>query len=433
MIQFWISPYLGEYLMSKSNTARQLRQVQPGTLHVGVDLALEKNMVIVIDENAERLDKFSFPQDRGGYDYFLRRVEGMRQKHQASAVVVAMEPTNYFWKLVARELEEKKVTYHLVNAYTVKKHREGDQLDQSKDDPRDAGQIAELSRTGHYTETLLQKGAYEELRQFATLYNQLIQAIRREEQVLSGLAGQAFPEISQVFKDLGGATSRALLVSCACAASIRHMNEEEFIAKVRAAYSGKKFGISRLRRAYQLAATSIGLTDGIAAIQLAIQLHFSHLLTLRAQLDQATNAMTACLATLPEAPYLLSVESLKAVSAALFLAEVGDPRRYQTAAQWVKLAGIQPAPNTSGKKQRSRTPMSHHGRAHLRTLLYFVCLRMVQHDPYFAQLYSDLQRRQKNPLTKMQALGVLMNKLLHILWALIQNQTFYNSSFAQSI
>jgi hypothetical protein len=44
-----------------------------------------------------------------------------------------------------------------------------------------------------------------------------------------------------------------------------------------------------------------------------------------------------------------------------------------------------------------------------------------------------LQRRQNNPLTKMQALGVLMNKLLHILWALIHNQTFYNPSFGQSI
>ena len=413
--------------MSQSNTARQLRQVQPGTLHVGVDLALEKNMVV------EQLDRFSFPQNRGGYDYFLRRLEGVRQKHQASAIAVAMEPTNYFWKLLARELEEKKIPYHLVNAYTVKKHREGDQLDPSKDDPRDAGQIAELSRTGHYTETRLQKGAYEELRQYATLYNQLVQAIRREEQVVWGLAGQAFPELTQIFKDLGGATSRALLVSCACAASIRQMSEEEFVAKVRTAYLGKRFGISRVRRAYQLATTSIGLTEGLQALQLALQLHFSHLQTLRAQLEQASNAMAACVLTLPEARYLLSVKSLKAVSVALFLAEVGDPRRYRTAAQWVKLAGIQPAPNTSGKKQRSQTPMSHHGRARLRTLLYFTCLRMVRFDPHFAQLYSDLQRRQKNPLTKMQALGVLINKLLHILWALIQNQTFYNPYFAQSI
>jgi len=419
--------------MSKSNTAKQLAQVQPGTLHTGVDLALEKNVAIVINEKAERLDHFSFPQDRGGYDYFLRRLEGLRQKYQASEVVVAMEPSNYFWKLLAKELEEKRITYHLVNAYTVKKHREGDQLDRSKDDQRDAGQIAELSRNGKYTETHLQKGAYEDLRQYATLHDQSVQGIRRERQVLWGLVGQVFPELSRVFKNLIGETSQALLMTCTSAVIIRQLSAEDFIAQVRAAYSGKNLSVSKLRRVHQLAATSIGVTEGLGAIQLAVQVHLAELQTFQKQLKWVTTAMTTCLATLPEAPYLLSVKSLGAVSAAIFMAEVGDPKRYQSAAQWVKLAGIQPAPNTSGKKQRSPTPMSHQGRARLRTMLYYTCLRLIQHDDHFAQLYSNLQRRQKNQLTKMQAIGVLMNKLLHILWALIQNQTLYNPSFAQSI
>ncbi len=419
--------------MSKSNIARQLAQVQPGTLHAGVDLALEKNVVVVINEKAERLDNFSFPQDRGGYDYFLRRLEGLRQKYQASEVVVAMEPSNYFWKLLARELEEKKTTYHLVNAYTVKKHREGDQLDRSKDDRRDADQIAEISRNGNYTETRLQKGAYEDLRQYATLHDQLVQGIRREKHVLWGLVGQAFPELSQVFKNLVGETGQALLMTGASAAIIRQLTVEDFIVQVRAAYSGKKLHVSKLHRVHQLAVSSIGVTEGLRAIQLAIQVHLVELQTFQKELKRVTNAMTTCLATLPEAPYLLSVKSLQTVSAAIFLAEVGDPKRYQTAAQWVKLAGIQPAPNISGKKQRSKTPMSHQGRARLRTMLFFTCLRMVRFDEHFAQIYANLQRRQNNPLTKMQALGVLMNKLLHILWALIHNQTFYNPSFGQSI
>ena len=58
---------------------------------------------------------------------------------------------------------------------------------------------------------------------------------------------------------------------------------------------------------------------------------------------------------------------------------------------------------------------------------------MIRFDNHFAHFYAHLQRRQNNPLTKMQALGVLMNKLLHILWALIHDQTFYNPSFGQSI
>lgn len=408
-------------------------QDQPGALHVGVDLALEKNVVIVINEKAQRLDHFSFPQERGGYDYFLQRLEGLRQKHQASEVVVAMEPSNYFWKLLARELEEKRIPYRLVNAYTVKKHREGNRLDRSKDDQRDAGQIAELSRNGHYTQTRLQKGVYEELRQYATLYDQLMQAIVREKNVLWGLVGQVFPELFQVFKDLSKETAEALLGSCVPAANIRKLSLESFIALVRASYSGKKLCVAKLRRVHQLAATSIGVTEGLLAIQQAIQVHLAELQTFQEQLKRVISAMAACLAPMPETPYLLSMKSLNTVSAALFLAEVGDPYRYHSSAQWVKLAGIQPAPNNSGKKQRSQTPMSHQGRPRLRTMLYYSCLRLVHQDQHFAQLYTQLQRRPNNPLTKMQALGVLMNKLLRILWALIHNQTFYNPSFNQSI
>jgi transposase len=418
--------------MSNDSTFKNIGQDQPGILHVGVDLALEKNMAAVINERAERLDRFSFPQDRGGYEYFLQRVENVREKQNASGIVVAMEPTNYYWKLLAREMEEKHIPYRLVNAYTVKKHREGNQLDASKDDPRDARQIAEVSRTGHYTETHLQKGVYEELRQYATLHTQVVQGVRREKQVLFGLVGQAFPELIQVFKDVEGETSRTVLLSCGCAAVIRQRTEEEFLAEVRAAFTGKRLMVSRVRHTYQLAATSIGLTEGLQALQLAIRLHFSQLDALQALIKQILRALTACLADLPEASYLLSMASMKAPTVALFLAEVGDPKRYQTAAQWVKLAGIQPVPNTSGRKQRSKTPMSHHGRARLRTLLYFTCLRLIHQDVHFAQLYAHLQQRPKNPLTKMQALGVLMNKLLHILWALVHNQTFYNPSFAQS-
>lgn len=418
--------------MPKSNISKPFVQVHASSLYAGVDLALQKNVVVVIHENGERLDQFSFSQDRPGYDYFLQRLEGLRRKARASEVVVAMEPSNYFWKLLARELEQQPIAYRLVNAYTVKKHREGDQLDRSKDDQRDAHQIAELSRTGHYTQTRLQQGAYEDLRQYATLYDQLQRSIRREKQVLWGLVGQVFPELFQVFQDLQGETCRTLLATGTPAAFIRQMSLEIFLAQVRSALSGRRLLVSKLRKLHTLAATSLGLTDGLPAIQLAIRLHSAHLQELQQQAQQAARAMTDCLSSLPELPYLLSVGTLGAVSAAIFLAEVGDPRRYHSAAQWVKLAGIQPTPSTSGKKQRSRTPMSHQGRPHLRTMLYFTCLRLIQHDLHFAQLYAHLQRRQNNPLTKMQALGVLMNKLVHLLWALIQNQTFYQPAFGPS-
>jgi len=409
------------------------RQYRIKALHVGIDLALEKNVCIVTDESGEKIDHFSFPQNRGGYDYFLQRVKMITQKQAESQLLVAMEPSNYFWKLMARELEENEITYHLVNAYTVKKHREGNQLDRSKDDRRDAAQIAELSRNGHYTETRLQKGRYEEIKQYAVTYHQIMPSIHREQHILWGLVGQVFPEYFQVFKNLNCETSRAILINNACAAAIRKKTEDEFLNEVKSMYMGKRMSVTKVHQVYQMAATSIGIVEGLQAIQLAIQIHFTNIQTLQTQLNKITDMMTNSLVFFPEAEYLLSIKSLGSISVALFLAEIGDPKRYKNAAQWVKLAGIQPVPCSSGKKQHGHTPMSRQGRPQLRTLLYFCCLRLIQYDAHFAQLYFKLQRRPKNPLTKMQALGVLMNKLLHIMWALINQNTFYDPAFTQSI
>ena len=73
--------------------------------------------------------------------------------------------------------------------------------------------------------------------------------------------------------------------------------------------------------------------------------------------------------------------------------------------------------------------MSHKGRPRLRTALFFAVMRLVRWDEAFAQEYLHLQTREKNPLTKMQALGALMNKLLRILWALMHHRTFYEPGF----
>jgi transposase len=381
--------------MSKSNITNQNVQVEPSNLYVGVDLGLERNVGVILTDRGDRADRFSFSQDRQGYDYFLQRLQGLREKYQAPEVIVGMEPSNYFWKLLAFELEKQKIQYRLVNAYTVKKYREGDQLDRSKDDQRDANQIAELCRTGKTTQTRLQKGAYQDLRQYATLYHQYKQAMHREKTIIWGLTGQVFPELLKEFDNLAGSTCRSLLIACAPAVTIRQMALEQFVEEVRAAYQGRRFGLARLKRVYHLAENSIGILEGVNAIQLAIQVHFANLESLETQLERVTAAMTNCLLTLPEAPYLLSCTALQPLTAALFLGEVGDPQRYGSASQWVKLAGIQPAPNTSGKKQRSRTPMSHQGRAQLRTLLYFACLHMVRFDTHFAELYSQLQREPK--------------------------------------
>ena len=143
--------------MSNSTLSKKLASVKPGTMFVGIDLALDRNVAVVLTEHAEQLARFGFPNDREGYDYFYRRLEAIQESQQAPAVLVGMEPTNYFWKLMAGDMEQYRpdYSYRLVNPYTVKKNREGDQLDRSKDDNRDAFTIGDLLRSGKYRDTAI--------------------------------------------------------------------------------------------------------------------------------------------------------------------------------------------------------------------------------------------------------------------------------------
>ena len=409
--------------------AKKLAQVKPGSLFVGVDLGLDRNVAVIINEGGRRLAKFGFPHNQDGYAYFRRRLKKLRSQHQAPAVLVGMEPSSYLWKLLAAELERHHLSYRLVNPFTVKKHREGDQLDRSKDDVRDAFTIADLLRTGKYTETQLLHGTYAELRQYATLYARLCCEMTRHKNRLLSAVGQLFPEVKRVFKDLTGLTAVAMLKNHAAAAIIRDLSEDAFIAAIRRDYKGSRLYVSKLRQAHTLAAVSVGLEDGIQALQLLVRQQIQVLALLQKQRTEAQEAMIDCFLTMPESRYLLSIHGLGLVSAATILAEIGDPSHYHHGRQWIKLAGSQPTPNLSGRKTRSRTPMSRKGRSRLRTTLFFAVMRLVQVDDAFAREYLRFQQREKNPLTKMQALGVMMNKLLRILWALVRKQTFYNPAF----
>jgi transposase len=412
--------------------ARKLASVKPGTVYVGVDLALDRNVAVVLSERAERLARFTFPNDRDGYDYLYRRLEAVRERRQAPAVSLGMEPTNYFWKLLAADLEQRQVSYHLVNPYTVKKNREGDQLDRSKDDNRDAFTIGDLLRTGKYTETRLLHGQYAELRQYVVLYHRLQRDIRRQKTLIRNTAGQLFPELCRAFKDLSRKTALAMLHNHAAAIAIQGMSQDAFIASVRADFRGTRLMVSKLRHAHRLAANSVGLKQGVQALQMALRLHIETLEGLRQQLQEVRTVLVDTFLALPESQYLLSIDGLGVITGAIILSEIGDPGHYTNARQLIKLAGTQPVLNTSGRKTRSRTPMSHKGRPRLRTALFFAVMRLIRLDDAFARQYLHLQTREKNPLVKMQAIGVLMNKLLRILWALMRNRTFYDPDFQRA-
>lgn len=406
--------------------AAKQASVKRGTIIFGVDLGQEDSYVHIMNTEAVTLGKMRFTHDADGYRQLREKMATLQRDYAAPEVVVAMEPTGHFWKLVAAELESHGQRYVLVNPYTLKKHREGDQIDRSKTDPRDAFFVAELTRTGKFTETQLLHSSYAALRELCVLDRQLQRNEQRTRNYISNLVGQLFPEVRAVFNDITGMTARALLRRHAVPGELAHLTWETLVAEVRADFTGQRLMLKKLRQAHRLAATSVGLRDAAQVQQLALRMHIDRWEKLHAQRAEVRAAIHELFVTLPEAPFLLSVPRLGVLAAAKILAEIGDPRRYRRSAQLIKLAGTQPAPNTSGKRTRSRTPMSHQGRPELRTTLYYAVLRLIQACPAFRAAYQRLQERSIRPLLPMEALGAMMNKLLRILWTLMRYQQLYD-------
>lgn len=409
----------------RSLAAKQA-SVKRGTIIFGIDLAKGDNWVQIMNTEAVNLGRMTFTHDAAGYQQLLRRITVLKEQHRAPEVIVAMEPTSYFWKLLAAFLERQQQRYVLVNPYTVKKHREGDQIDISKSDPRDAFFVADLTRTGKFTDTQLLHGPYAELRELCLLERQLKKNEQRERNYISNLVGQLFPEFQQAFKDVTGQTARALLRRHAVPAVLTRVPFAALIRAVRQDFTGTRLMVSKIRHAQELAATSIGLRDVTLAQQHALRIHLTCWEASTAQRKEVQSEITTLFMTLPEAPYMLSVPRLGVITAARILAEIGDPSRFRRSSQLIKLAGTQPAPNTSGQRTRSRTPMSHQGRPELRTALYYAAMRLIQGCPAFRAAYERLLERPHHPLLRMEALGAMMNKLLRILWALMQHQTMYD-------
>ncbi len=403
---------------------RRITYTEQFDLFVGIDLGKHKNVAVMTDRRQKQYGRYQFGHSRTEYDKLVAWLRKGRKGITHPQVLIGMEPTNDYWQWLAAYLEGSGIPYRLVNSFAVKKNREGAQLDYAKDDDRDARTINHLLIQGTFTETQLLPDIYAQMRQYEQAHWQLKGEIRRHKTLLRQQAERLFPELSQVFHDFTGQTAMAVLQNHADPQQVAQMSEEAFVVAVRQACQGKRLMVQKVRQVHQLAATSIGVRPG-EALQHLIQQHITTLTVQQQQLAALESALLRCFHQLPTAPYLLSL-GLGEVTTALIAAELGDPGRFTYAKQMVKLAGIQPTPNQSGSYERQKTPMSHKGRVRLRTYTFFATLRLIRWDDAFRAKHQALIKRPSRPLKRLESVGVLMNKLLHLIWAVCRDQMTYS-------
>ena len=412
----------------KNSVARKLKQVPVGYLVVGVDPHKKKHAAVAINEDLVVQTKFKFANSSDGFDEALEKARDEMVKAECRGVMFAIETGGHFWRNFAYFLEERGIPFRLISQFTLKRMRDGRDLNRRKNDFRDAEMAAGVLRTGDFTETKLPQGVYAELRGTHSAYYRLVKERSRIINLMKGLLDGLFPEFTQVFKNPCGLTALVVLSICPSPTAIASMNEDVFMDLIRSGRQGHLMK-KKLCALHQVARTSIGVKPGADAVATEVTLLVGRYNLIEQQVDRLVKSLIRLVEKTEEGKYLLSIPGINYLSAAVLLAELGSFRSYHNARQLIKMAGTNPIESESGGKRLGKTPMSKKGRPRLRYSAWSAVIPLLRHNPDFRAWAKRLRERpaHANPLNGKEVVGAALNRLLRLVYTLVKKQEFYRS------
>jgi transposase len=412
----------------KNNGARKRNQVPEGYLIIGVDPHKKRHAAVAITQDFNIRDKFKIDNTKEGLEVLVRRVRIEMVKAGCRGVMFAIETGGHYWRNIAYFLDEQGIPFRFINQYTLKRRREGKDLNHKKNDYRDSEVAAQLLCTGEFTESTIPQGVYAELRTAHNAYRRLVKERTRLINLVKGLLDGLFPEFTQVFKDPCGVTALSVLSACPIPGVIAGMMEDEFVAIVESKHQGRLMR-KKLRELHDKAKKSIGISAGARSLSAEISFLIEKYELIRRHIRIIEGTLVSLVDEADEGKYLLSIRGLNYIAAAGLLAELGSFKLYRTAKQMIKMAGSNPTESESAGKRGPHTPMSKQGRPVLRYCAWTAIIPMLRFNSDFRAWAK--QRRERpayaNPLGGREVVGAALNRLLRLAFAMVKNQTYYLS------
>jgi len=170
-----------------------------------------------------------------------------------------------------------------------------------------------------------------------------------------------------------------------------------------------------------MAPYSIGCNAG-SALELEAKIMVEGLQYIRQQIGEIDAMIQSLCKGLYEYELLLTIPGFGPNVAAMVLAALGDPNRFDNGHQVLRLAGLDLNANRSGEKAAGAIPViSRRGKADLRYALYQAAIVASSSHPRFMAYYAKLlkgRERERGIRTKMRV--KLAAKLLIIAWTLMK-------------
>ena len=413
----------------KFNTQnKKIEAITETTLVLGIDVGSDTHFARAFDFRGIEYSKkpFKFTNDEAGFIDFAEWIRNLKELHGKECVVPGMEPTGHYWFNLGKFLQKNGMKPVLVNPHHVKKSKELDDNNPTKNDRKDPKVIAGLVREGRYMIPYLLEGVYAELRTASNLRFQLQSELTRIQNRICRWFSIYFPEYMTVYGKPDAVSGMIILKEAPLPEDIMTLgvdgiNQIWRNAKIRAV------GIKRAQTLITAAEHSIGCKEGAVTARLEIKMLFEDYESKKTRLQEVMTLIEDLVMQIPMAGKLLDIKGVGMKTVSGFLAEVGDISRFSSPKELQKLAGLAVVENSSGK-HKGKTTISRRGRKRLRYLLFEVAMSLVAKNKEFRDLHSYYTTRSCNPLRKMQSLMAISAKLIRVFYAMLTKGVTYDAS-----
>ncbi|WHE06254.1 IS110 family transposase [Thermoanaerobacterium thermosaccharolyticum] len=411
----------------KYNQNTKIMQITEKTLIVGVDIAKEIHHARAFDfRGIEYGKRIEFSNDIDGMKRFLKWAADIMNKSNKEHLMVGMEPTGHYWLCFAQFLRDKNHKVVLVNPFHVKRSKEFDDNSPTKNDRKDPKTIAMLVKDGRYVEPNIPEGIYSELRIAVDIRERLTKDLNKIKNRVARWLDIYFPEFNKVFADWEGKAALITLKEFPTPAKILGIGAEEILAAWKKEVN-RAVGIKRALKLVEAASESVGKRDGIEMAEIEIKIILEQYEMLVKQFKKIESKIEELFMQVPGASEMLGIKGIGVITAATFIAEVGDITRYEHPKQIQKLAGYNLVENSSGQ-HKGQTTISKRGRRRLRSALYKMIMPILANNKEFQELHKYYTTRKENPLKKKQSMIVLCCKLIRVFFVILKKGVKYNGN-----
>lgn len=392
-------------------------------LIVGIDTAKDKHHAFFGTAKGKTIFKrLIFSNDITGFDKLLSHVGSLQVQNGLTKTVFGLEPTGNYHKPLADWLISKGHLLVLVAGKAVRDNRELLDGRWDKNDTKDSANVADLICQGK-CQFYEQPGTrISEVRNLMSLRKRL----KKQEhglrmRIRNGLLAKFFPEMDRYWGS-GLEENLAIVAQCLSPQKISTMTFPQFVKQVTTTDRGSR-QIGRLQSIYDAAAHSVGLPMKMAD-EFEARILVEDLRDLRKRIDLTMEQIEAACNGIGSYALLQTIPGFGPYIAALVLATIGAPERFNNQKQLIRLAGLDLCASRSGKKSDHAVPViSKKGDADLRYALYQAALIASYHNDDFRHLFNRmLQGRERERGIKPKMRVKLAGKMLIIAWTLMKKQ-----------